>query len=125
MTNEQPAELTIQLGLDDGDVEEVDRLTRQLLGELRGYEVESADLVVSGKAAEGAKAADPITIGAIALAALPSVLPKIVELLQSWISRGPGRTIKFKGKVGDQEIEFEGTPRDFQQMVSSLQAQKS
>jgi len=118
--NEQPAELTLLLRLDDGELEELDALTRQLLGDLRGQEVESADLVTSGAAAAGTKAADPITIGAIVIAVLPSVLPKIVEFLQFWTSRSSGRTFKFKGRIGDQDVEFEGSPRDFQAIVSTL-----
>jgi hypothetical protein len=124
MNDEELVVLTVQLGLDDGDAEELDHLTRQLLGELQQHEVESADLVVSGPAETGTKAADPVTIGAIALAVLPSVVPKIVEFLQQWSLRRSGRTVKFKGNIGGQDIEFEGFQQDLQQILAALSSQK-
>lgn len=124
MDDEGLVELTVQVGLDDGDAEELDHLTRLLLGELREQEVESADLVVSGTAAAGTKAADPVTIGAIALAVLPTVVPKIIEFLQQWSSRRSGRTVKFKGRLGGEEIEFEGSQEDLQRILATLNSQK-
>ena len=124
MDDEGLVVLTVQVGLDDGDAEELDHLTRQLLGELREQEVESADLVVSGTAAAGTKAADPVTIGAIALAVIPTVAPKIVEFLQQWSLRRSGRTVKFKGRLGGEEVEFEGSQEDLQRILATLNSQK-
>ena len=124
MDDEGLVVLTVRVGLDDGDDEELDRLTRLLLGELREQEVESADLIVSGAAEAGTKAADPVTIGAIALAVLPTVVPKIVEFLQQWSSRRSGRTVKFKGRLGGEEIEFEGSQEDLQRILATLNPQK-
>ncbi len=77
-------------------------------------------LARAGAAPEGSKAAEVLTLGAVAVAVLPAVLPKIVEFCQAWALRGQGRTVKFKGKVGGQDIEFEGKAEDLQRVLSML-----
>ena len=59
-----------------------------------------------------------ILLGAVAVAVLPAVLPKIVEFCQAWALRGQGRTVKFKGKVGGQDIEFEGKAEDLKNILT-------
>ncbi len=120
MADEQTDVLILQVELEDSDTEELDSLTRQLLNEIRELEVESAELVVAGSAPEGAKVVDPVTLGVIAVAVLPALLPKLIEFLQAWTLRGWGRTMKFKGKIGSQDIEFEGTPNDFKALLATL-----
>ncbi|HSS48428.1 MAG TPA: hypothetical protein VLX28_05735 [Thermoanaerobaculia bacterium] len=44
MADETPVELLVQVGASGADVEEVDRLTRGLLSELRELPLESANL---------------------------------------------------------------------------------
>jgi hypothetical protein len=64
-------------------------------------------------------------LGAVAVAVLPSVLPKVVEFCQAWALRGQGRTVKFKGKVGGQEIEFEGKAEDLKTILAQLSSASS
>jgi len=116
----QALSLTVQITLDDSDPEELDGLARQLVDELSEQPVESVDLARSGPAPSGTKSADAITLGAVAVAVLPSVLPKLVEFIQAWALRGQGRTVKFKGKVGGQDIEFEGKAEDLQRILAML-----
>jgi hypothetical protein len=111
--------LTVEIGLEDSDDEELNSLTAQLLDELSELPVESVDQVKGGMAPEGAKG-DPLTIGSLALVVLPAFLPKIVDFCQAWALRGQGRTVKFKGKVGGQDIEFEGRAEDLQRILSML-----
>jgi len=113
-------QLTVQIALDDADPEELDALTRQLLDELNQQDVDSVDLNRLGAAPEGTKSADAIALGSLAVAVLPALLPKIVEFCQAWALRGQGRTVKFKGKVGGQDIEFEGKAEDLQRILSML-----
>jgi hypothetical protein len=124
MNNQELVELTVQVELDDSDSEELDHLTRQLLRELREQKVKSADLIVSGAATPGTKAADPVTIGAIALAVLTTALPKVIDFLREWALRESGRTLKFKGKLGGQDVEFEGSQKDLQRILATLGLQK-
>ena len=116
--------LTLQVGAGEGtDAEELDRLARQLLNEVRELEVESADLVTTGPAPDGAKSGEAVTLGMVAVAVLPTVVPKLVEFLQAWVMRGQGRTLKFKGKVGGEDIEIEGaTPEELKALLATLSA---
>lgn len=101
--------------------DEIDRMTRQLLGELKDLEVESVKLASGESAPDGTKGVETITAGTIALAVLPTMLPKILEFLQSWSLQGKGRTIKFKGKVAGQNIDFEGSFAEMEKLVEMLE----
>jgi len=116
MEENNTAEFQIEISALDATDEELDRMTRRLLSELRELNVESAELAKSGLAPEGSKG-DPITIGSIALVVIPAILPKVADLVQAWATRGQGRTVKFKGKG----IEFEGSPEELQKLLASLE----
>ncbi len=116
--------LNLQVAADDASSDELDEMARRLLAELRETDVESADLVSAGPAPAGAKSADVITAGSIALSVLPAALPKLIEFVQSWAMRGQGRQVKFKGKISGQAIEFEGSPEDLQQLLKTLQKRR-
>jgi len=105
--------------------DELDEMARQLMLELREMEVESVDLASAGNAPAGTKSVEAITTGAIVLAVLPTFLPKVVDFVQAWSLRGQGRTIKFKGKISGQDIEFEGTGEDLQKILATLSAKKA
>jgi hypothetical protein len=121
MTEDPITELELQVSAEPGAApEQVDDLTRQLLTELRDLEVESAELATAGPAPEGAKSGEAVTVGAIALTVLPTFLPKVVDFVQAWVTRGEGRVVKFKGKVGGQQIEFEGSAEALKTMLATL-----
>jgi hypothetical protein len=107
--------LKLNISASDATEEDIDWMTRQLLSELRELDVESAELTKGGAVPAGAKG-DPISIGSIALELLPSVLPSVLGLVQAWMSRGQGRTVKFKG-MG---IEFEGSAEDLHKLLETL-----
>ena len=123
MNKPELAELNIEISASDASEDDLDRMTRQLLWELRDMEVESAELTKGGPAPHGTKSVDPVMMGNIAIAVLPSILPKVVNFVQSWAMRGYGRSVKFKGKVGGQVIEFEGSSEDLQKLLVSLEAE--
>ena len=125
MENDELLQIRIEIPAGDATREELDRMTRNLLAELRATEVESAELAAGGAAPAGAKAVDPVTAGAIAVAVLPPMLTKIVETLQSWLLRNNNRTVKFEGKVAGQNIKFEGSADDLQKLIESLSKRKS
>lgn len=117
-----PLHLTLQVEAGPDTLpDELDVLARQLLDELRDTEVESANLASAGAAPAGTKSAEAITLGAVAVAVLPTFLPKLVDFVQAWSLRGQGRTVKFKGKVAGQELEFEGSAADLKAVLSALQ----
>jgi hypothetical protein len=120
MDNPQLAELKLEISASNATTEDIDGMTRELLSELRELEVESAELAKSGLVTSGAKSADAVTTGVIALTVLPAVLPKLVDFIQAWALRGQGRTVKFKGKVSGQAIEFEGSGEELQKLLATL-----
>ena len=56
--SENPAELLIELSLDNADPSELDELTRQLKAEIGELNIDSLEQVSAGAAPEGTKAAD-------------------------------------------------------------------
>ena len=120
MTKEDVINLEIEISAVGTTESDIDRMTRNLLAELRETDVESVELVTSGTPPPGTKSADPITTGAIVIAVLPTLLPKIVGMIQAWALRGHRRTVKFKGQVGGQTIEFEGHPEDLQKILETF-----
>src|SRR5215216_528541 len=113
-------ELNIEISASDATEDDIDRMTRQLLSELRETNVESAELAKGGDAPHGTKSGDPVAMGSIVLTVLPTILPTIVGMVQTWATRGQGRTVKFKGKVGREMIEFEGSAEDLQRLLETL-----
>lgn len=111
--------INIEISASDATEEDIDQMTRQLLSELRELDVQSVKLAKGELAPSGSKG-DPITIGSIAMEVLPAVLPGVLALVQTWITRGQGRTVKFKSKG----IEFEGSPEQFQKLLATLEKGK-
>lgn len=118
MESSEPIQFSIEVSESDAAVEDIDEMTRQLLSELREMHVESLELTKGGIAPKGSKG-DLMTIGSIAVAVLPAFLPNVVSLVQDWVERGQGRTVKFKG-MG---IEFEGSPEELQKLLASLEVE--
>jgi hypothetical protein len=75
------------------DAEDVERLTRQLRAELSQLDLDSVSLVAAAPAPDGAKAVDPITMGAIvvALSASGGVFPSVIETVRDWLNRHAAR----------------------------------
>jgi hypothetical protein len=120
MNTAELSELKLEISSPGAPEEEIDRMTRQLLSELREMDVERAELSKSGAAPEGTKAFDPVATGSIVMSVLPAVLPKIVDGIQAWVMRGTNRTVKFKGKIAGQPVEFEGSGDDLQALLTAL-----
>jgi hypothetical protein len=76
----------------EGD-EVAERLGRQLRAELSELDVESVRPAPGAPAPEGAKGADPVTVGAVlvALSASGGVFPAVVETIKDWLARHAAR----------------------------------
>ena len=120
MDNPDLTQLNIEISASDATEEDIDQMTRQLLSELRDTDVESAELAKGGAAPAGTKSGDAVTMGSIVMTVLPTVLPAIIGMVQTWATRGHGRIVKFKGKVGREMIEFEGSAEDLQRLLETL-----
>ncbi|MBI3913203.1 MAG: hypothetical protein HY327_03235 [Chloroflexi bacterium] len=110
------ANLTLQIDVGrDADADELDRATRQLRGEIQELGVESAELAKTANALAGTKSVEAVTLGALAISVLPTVVPKLIEFLQAWSMRGESRSIKIKTQVGDRAVEVEYSPKTMSQ----------
>lgn len=125
MNETDKVELQIEVSAKDTTEEDIDRLTRQLLFELRETDIESAELSITGAAPPGAKSGDTVAMGSILISTLPTVLPAVVSLVQTWIERGQGRVVKFKGKIGKEMVEFEGPPEELRRLLETMNKGKS
>ncbi len=119
MTTDDLIKFEIEVLVEDTTEEELDKMTRNLLAELRETHVESVNLVSTGQAPAGSKG-DPITIGQLAIEVLPAVIPSVIALIQAWVMRGQGRIVKFKGSG----IEFEGSPEELRKLLEKLEKGK-
>lgn len=113
---------TIQLKLNidtgpEGDVEELEVLTRQLMEDLLALEVETVDLVASGEKPKRAKAGDPITWGTLllTLAASGGVLTTLINALQSWLTRHDRHKLSLA--IGGDKLEVTGISSEEQRRV--------
>jgi len=104
---ETPVELMVQVGANGADAEEVDRLTRDLLSELRELPLESVALATNGQPGVGAKSGSVEILGVLLAGVMPTFLPNLVAFLQSWLKRGDGKTIKIKAARGKSSYEVE------------------
>ena len=100
--------VTIQITTAGVDDDELDRLTRQLRSEFEETGVQSS--LAPGVAPVGAKVFDPITLGVLLLKVVPSAIPAVANVLQSWIGRDAGRMVKLSVKVGDRSVDVEFSP---------------
>lgn len=124
MSDEVAIEFNIQIFINDATADQLDMSTRNILRELRELNIESANLVKTDSIPVGAKSGDVILAGTIAVATLPTLLPKIVDLIQAWVMRDQNRAVKFKGRINNQAVEFEGSSQDLQKLISTFSKAK-
>jgi hypothetical protein len=103
----------LQLQVDSGNQlspDELDRVTRRLRRDLSELDVESVELSRGAKVPKGAKSAEAVALGSLAVAVLPVAIPKVIEFLRDWLMRGENRTLKLKLQVGGNSAEIECSP---------------
>lgn len=118
----------LNLQVDSGNVldpDELDRVTRQLRSDLAELNVESVEFPHSTNVPAGAKSAEAVALGSLAVAVLPVAIPKVIEFLRDWLMRGENRTLKLKLQVGGNSAEIEYNPstvatNDIELMVGKL-----
>src|SRR5512144_1307011 len=65
---------------------------------------------LTGLAPGGLRSPEALVAGGLAVAVLPAVLPKLLELLSGWVSARKGRTVRVKVSRGGRSLEVEFTP---------------
>jgi hypothetical protein len=89
---------------DGSDARDVDQSVQRLRRELSELDVELVAPDHGVAVTPGAKG-DPLTLGAIALAVLPAVLPKVMDYVHDWLRRSRDTRIRVKIEDGDRSIE--------------------
>ncbi|MEQ0562396.1 hypothetical protein ABJI51_25205 [Amycolatopsis sp. NEAU-NG30] len=121
MTEPDTQRALVRLEADaEADAEELDRLARRLRAELRELDVDV--LPVPAELPEGAKAADPVTIGSllVAFSAAGGVFPGLVDTLREWLGRQGGRH-RIKVTVDGDTVELErATSAERQQLIDAF-----
>lgn len=100
--------ITLSLHIDSSEYLSEDqqiRLTQNLRSELLDTGVESVNFARSGSAPAGAMSPDAFTLGTLAIAVLPTVLPVLIEFLKEWKLCHASDTITIKRQIGDQSVE--------------------
>jgi hypothetical protein len=123
MKDHEAIPIDLQLGDETLSADDLDSLTRALHSELSELPIERVNFT-AGTAPPRAKVADPVTLGALAIAVLPSFLPKVLEFLERWAQRSSSLTMKLKiARAGTNvEIELPASSAGTDQLRKVLQA---
>lgn len=100
MVEERSIELNV--GVAEGDDEDLERLTRQLRRQLEELDVEGVEPIKGGPAPDGTKAVDVVMIGGLVVRFGPAVLSAVARAIQAWVGRDAHRSVKIR--CGDREI---------------------
>jgi hypothetical protein len=65
---------------------------------------------VAGPPARALRSPEALVAGGLVVAVLPAVLPKLLELLNGWVSTRKGRTVRVKVSRGSRSVEVEFAP---------------
>ncbi len=110
---------------DEMDAEQLDRLTRDLRGEMLDWGVESADLVRTGSAPGGSKTIEVAAlVGELSAGFVMGAAVNVLEYLYEWVMRQRGLA-RLRVNVGDQTFFLEYKPRgispdQLEQLVQAL-----
>ncbi|HEY3472882.1 MAG TPA: hypothetical protein VGL47_47655 [Amycolatopsis sp.] len=122
MTEPDTRRALLSLSADDSDAEELDLLSRRLRAELGELDVDVRAAVPAGELPEGAKGADPVTIGSlmVAFSAAGGVFPGLVETLKDWLGRQSGKH-RIKLTIDGDTVELErASSAERQQLIDAF-----
>jgi hypothetical protein len=110
------AALRVDLDLGPGaDAEELDDAARDLLRELRELDVEAVERVREGSAPAGTRAVEVAALGSLVVTLGKAALGPVAGVLQSWLARRSGRTVKLT--LGTDSIEISGGSAAYQRQL--------
>ena len=111
-------EIDLQLGLgDDASAEELDEATRDLLRELSELDVEVAR-PSAGPPPPGARAVEVAALGSLAVKVGAKAVGPVARVLQGWLARRSGRSIKLT--LGSDSVEITGGSAAYQQQMIEM-----
>jgi hypothetical protein len=117
-------DVVVDLGLGaSADAEELDQATRDLLRELGELDVE-VSRAEGGPAPDGARVADVLALGTLMLKVGAKAYGPVARVLQGWLSRRSGRSIKLT--LGADSVEISGGSDAYQrQMIETFLAARA
>ena len=104
-------DLHLELALDGADAEELDEATRDLQRELSELDIEVSR--PTSEAPPGTRAVEVAALGSLVVKAGSAALAPVARVLQGWLARRSGRTIKLT--LGSDSIEISGGSAAYQQ----------
>ncbi len=105
MSTAQPLRLQVRVDPGPGaDAREIEERTRSLRREIAGLHVESVELVSGGPAPAGTRSAEAVIAGSLLVAILPNVLPKLIEVINGWITHAKDREVEITIRKGDEAL---------------------
>jgi uncharacterized protein YidB (DUF937 family) len=107
--------LELELDASDGDAEELERLTRQLRGQLEELDVDAVEPISGGLAPEGTKAVDWVVIGGLVVRYGPAGVSAVIRSVQAWVSRDARRSVTIR--EGDRELVLDAATADQQERL--------
>jgi hypothetical protein len=109
--------LGIDLTEPDADAEDVAEATIQLRRELLELDVDAVEIPSAGEPPPGTRAAELVALGALAVTIAKSqLLPAVVAVIQSWLSRSRHRSIKLE--LDGDVLELTGLSSDEQRRLT-------
>lgn len=105
MNQVEPIQLMIKVNGDSISERRLNEMTIVLKDELTNLKPLSIDLQRDSNVPEDVMSVTAITVGAIALAVLPTAIPALIEFLREWRLRNSNRMITIKRRSGEEEIE--------------------
>lgn len=105
MAAAEPMSLHVRIHPGAGaDAREIEERTRSLRREIAGLHVESVDIVSGGAAPAGTRSPEAVVAGSLLVAILPNVLPKLIEVINGWITHGKDRDVEITIRKGDEAV---------------------
>jgi hypothetical protein len=107
-------DIQLDLALAGADAEEVDEATRDLQRELSELDVEVSRRA-AGDPPPGTRAIEVAALGSLVMKVGSTAVGPVARVLQGWLARRSGRTIKLT--LGGDSIEISGGSAAYQQQM--------
>lgn len=126
MTQNQSLNLTLHITAGaDADDYEINRLTRNLLRELRRTDIERAEIPRSDEPPPDFTKGDPITIGTIVVELAPAIITGVFALTRDWMNRQQNKTLKITINGNKLEIPRNASQEQIDRIIASLENEDS
>ncbi|MCP4364852.1 MAG: hypothetical protein GY800_06075 [Planctomycetes bacterium] len=124
MSSIEPLDLVIKINGEEISERRLNEMTVKLKGELTNLKPLTIDLQRDTNSPNGTMSVEAITVGAISLAVLPTMIPAIIMYLRDWQLRNTNRMVTIKRRKDEEEIEVSFpenmTSERLQELINSI-----